>query len=833
MAAKSNNELLNFSMVPIAAILGAFILAGLLTVFLLHARVSNTQIEALGNRTADAIEFQLNQRQGNLMAQAESIATSILLSQLVTQNDESARSLEEARLRELIPNAIRVRLFPIGTARRDPTANPPFSFTSLDLVNRIESGLDVHPEAIKSGASWILSVAAPIKAPSDDVIRGTLFVYLDMTAINGGLEDFVEGEFKLIQEFPGVAASEILSIGGFGSADKEMLRKLQNPNWTLKYYPPTTPPPGTVTGIIEFMVPLFVFLLAAMGGIFAGTRNTLGKFTEDASLLANQMARVVSGEYQHTDKYSLTAFVDLDANLQRLGRKFEEKPNVEKLNVTLQPKEVPAKERVDIEDVESDEFEDIEDEEAETEAPEAAPDSRFDDPAIAEIFRAYDIRGIVDETLIEEVIKRIGLAIGSEAGSRGEQTLIVGADGRISSPIVAQALIEGLTESGRDVINIGAVSTPVLYYATNNSETRSGVMVTASHNPAEYNGFKIVFDGHSLTEEEIQQVYQRFVSGDFSSGEGSVTEIDITQDYVDAITDDVVVAQPLKVVIDCGNGIAGAIAPGLIEALGCDVVALYCDVDGSFPNHHPDPLVPANLKDLIAMVKSEGADLGIALDGDGDRLVAITAAGDIVWPDVLMMLFAKDVVARNPGSDVVYDVKCTRHLNSVISSFGGRPIICRSGHSFIKAKIAETGAVLGGEMSGHICFGERWFGFDDGLYSAARLLEIVGSQSEGLAEMLEEFPKSVSTPEITISIPDSQKFQVIDQFIKGADFEDASTTTIDGIRVDFSDGWGLVRASNTSPNITLRFEADDNEGLKRIQDDFRARLAAINKSLVF
>ena len=358
-------------------------------------------------------------------------------------------------------------------------------------------------------------------------------------------------------------------------------------------------------------------------------------------------------------------------------------------------------------------------------------------------------------------------------------------------------------------------------------------MVTGGHNPPDYNGFKIVLDGRTLVDVDIQKLYQRIVDGKFSSGEGDLTEIDIRDDYIDAIADDVVVAQPLTVVIDCGNGIAGDIAPDLLGNLGCDVVPLYCDVDGTFPNHPPDPGVPENLEDLVLTVKSQKADIGIALDGDGDSLVAVTKHGEIIWPDRLLMLFAKDVVSRNPGSDVVYDVKCTRHLNSVISGFGGRPIISRSGHSFIKEKIAETDAVLGGEMSGHICFSERWFGFDDGLYSAARLLEIVGSQTEGLDELLAEFPSSLSTPEIHIKVDDEAKFKIMDQLNQVASFEDGTVTTIDGIRVDYSDGWGLVRASNTNPMLTLRFEADDEAAMERIKGIFREQIQAVDKDLNF
>ena len=349
----------------------------------------------------------------------------------------------------------------------------------------------------------------------------------------------------------------------------------------------------------------------------------------------------------------------------------------------------------------------------------------------------------------------------------------------------------------------------------------------------EYSAGAVSLAGKTLSGGSITALYDRISNSNFSSGEGTMNVSDFTQEYMDAIADDVVVAQPLKVVVDCANGIAGAFAPELLDNLGCEAVPLYCDVDGSFPNHPPDPTRPENLEDLILTVQSQGADLGLAIDGDGDRLVAVTAEGDIVWPDKLLMLFAKDIVSRNPGSDVIYDVKCTRHLNSVISGFGGRPIISRSGHSFIKEKLAETGALLGGELSGHICFSERWFGFDDALYSAARLLEIVGSQEEGLTELLQEFPVSISTPEIHVEVSDEEKFDLVNALVAAADFEDATMTTVDGLRVDFSDGWGLVRASNTEPAITLRFEADNEEILEDIKAAFRELLQENRSDLDF
>ena len=455
------------------------------------------------------------------------------------------------------------------------------------------------------------------------------------------------------------------------------------------------------------------------------------------------------------------------------------------------------------------------------------------DVAVSEtIFRAYDIRGIVGETLSADTVRVIGRAIGSEGIDRGVKTICIGFDGRHSSPELADALGSGIMAAGCDVINLGAIPTPVLYFATHELGTGSGVMVTGSHNPANYNGLKIMLGGETLSGEAIQRLLQRIQTGDFVSGRGSQSSQDMRRAYLDRIVGDIAVAAPLKVVLDAGNGIAGELAPILVEELGCEVVPLYCEVDGDFPNHHPDPGKPENLKDLIAAVKSEKADLGLAFDGDGDRLGVVTNTGKIIWPDRLMMLFARDVVSRNPGADVLYDVKCSRRLAGVISEAGGRPIMWKTGHSLMKAKMKETGALLAGEMSGHIFFGERWFGFDDGLYAAARLLEILGIEDRDSGEVFEEFPEDVSTPELNVEVTEQTKFGIIERLGQKGDFGDGSISTIDGIRVEFSDGWGLCRASNTTPMLVLRFEAESDEALERIKSVFREQLGKAAPDLV-
>ncbi|MGH8436460.1 MAG: phosphomannomutase/phosphoglucomutase [Pseudomonas sp.] len=442
----------------------------------------------------------------------------------------------------------------------------------------------------------------------------------------------------------------------------------------------------------------------------------------------------------------------------------------------------------------------------------------------ASIFRAYDIRGVVGDTLTPETAYWVGRAVGSESIACGEPNVSVGRDGRLSGPELVQSLIQGLVESGCQVSDIGMVPTPALYYAANVLAGKSGVMLTGSHNPPDYNGFKIVVAGDTLANEQIQALRQRIETNDLVSGYGSVEQVEILERYFQQIRDDIALARPLKVVVDCGNGAAGVIAPQLIEALGCTVIPLFCDVDGNFPNHHPDPGKPENLVDLIAKVKEENADLGLAFDGDGDRVGVVTNTGTIVYPDRLMMLFAKDVVSRNPGADIIFDVKCTRRLGALISGYGGRPVMWKTGHSLIKKKMKETGALLAGEMSGHIFFKERWFGFDDGIYSAARLLEILSQDKRDAEHMFSAFPCDISTPEINITVTEESKFSIIDALQRDGHWGEGSVTTLDGVRVDYPKGWGLVRASNTTPVLVLRFEADSSEELQRIQELFRAQL---------
>ncbi len=450
----------------------------------------------------------------------------------------------------------------------------------------------------------------------------------------------------------------------------------------------------------------------------------------------------------------------------------------------------------------------------------------------AEIFKAYDIRGIVGKSLTEDIAFAVGRAIASEARARGVNRVVVARDGRLSGPALLDRLAAGLMAGGCDVIDIGRVPTPVLYFATHHLGTHTGIMVTGSHNPPDYNGFKIVVAGETLSGAAIQDLRRRLLENDLSQGRGVRSSADVRAAYLERIVEDIRLARPLHVIVDCGNGVAGELAPQLLRRLGCTVEELFCEIDGNFPNHHPDPSQPKNLVDLIAAVKARGADLGLAFDGDGDRLGVIAPDGVIIWPDRQMILYVADILKRNPGAEIIYDVKCSRTLPDAIEQGGGKATMCKTGHSFIKAKLKESGALLAGEMSGHIFFKERWYGFDDGLYTAARLLEVLTKDERTTGEIFARLPNTINTPELQIKFRrEGEHFEVMQELVTLADFPDAKVHTIDGLRVDFNDGWGLVRASNTTPCLVLRFEADSDAALARIQSRFRALIARARNDL--
>ncbi|MDR5814281.1 MULTISPECIES: phosphomannomutase/phosphoglucomutase [unclassified Caballeronia] len=450
------------------------------------------------------------------------------------------------------------------------------------------------------------------------------------------------------------------------------------------------------------------------------------------------------------------------------------------------------------------------------------------------IFKAYDIRGIVGKTVDRDVAKSIGQAFGSEIRKQGGDSVVVARDGRLSGPELVGALADGLRAAGVDVIDVGMVPTPVGYFAASvplplpSGERRvdSCIVVTGSHNPPDYNGFKMVLRGAAIYGEQIQGLYKRIVDNDFTTGEGSYTEFDVQQMYLDRIVSDVKPVRAMKIVVDAGNGVAGGLAPRLFKALGCELVELFTDIDGNFPNHHPDPAHVENLQDVIKALKETDAEVGFAFDGDGDRLGVVTKDGQVIYPDRQLMLFAQEVLSRNKGGQIIYDVKCTRNLAKWVREQGGEPIMWKTGHSLVKAKLRETGAPLAGEMSGHVFFKDRWYGFDDGLYTGARLLEILSRVADP-SKLLNDLPDSLSTPELQIKMEEGENVQLISKLQENAKFTGADDVlTIDGLRVEYPDGFGLARSSNTTPVVVMRFEADSEGALKRIQEDFRRVILA-------
>ena len=445
------------------------------------------------------------------------------------------------------------------------------------------------------------------------------------------------------------------------------------------------------------------------------------------------------------------------------------------------------------------------------------------------IFRANDIRGIAFEDLTEEVVFALGKALGTESINRRQDDFIIGRDGRISSPQLFEWLSEGVLSTGCNIIDIGVVPSPVFYHSTFSLNSSSGAVITGSHNPANYNGFKILFNNNATSSEEIQSIKQRIKERDFLSGTGNINSIDVVESYIQEVTSNIKLKRPLNISIDCGNGAASVVAERIYKGLGCEVKGLFCNLDGKFPNHHPDPSKLENVEDLIKSVLNNNSEIGLAFDGDADRLGVISPTGEMIFPDMQMILFSEHILKKNPNSKIVFDVKCSKLLEEAILKSKGTPIMSKTGHTFIKSMIREKGAILGGEMSGHIFFNDRWPGFDDGVYAGARMLEIL-SYAEG-EDIFKALPKLVSTPEINIETSDEEKFSIIDEFIKMSNFKDGKIIDIDGIRVEFDNGWGLLRASNTSPVLVLRFEADSSEALNNIKERFKNTLYKIEPSL--
>ena len=797
-----------------------------------------------GNAQAAAVGVTL--RQMNADTQAAAMNTGLVVA--LQANDPVVLEAAVSPLR-FWGGVLGARVNPLGMTDVDAQGAMPISFSTLDMLSQAARGQQATPEARKVGERWMIYSAAPLRAGPTAPVAGTLLLAYDLQRLLNALPVIPEsvGQVRLIQQF-GNGPEQVFLQRGQSHGGKAERLDTGFANWKLEF----TPGPGLKSSP-PFLLLALAALIALAGvvlGLYLNERALQRRIEADARQLNQLLEELSSGKAVKPFGLDLPALHSLAQSLARFSPR--------------NPSSAPA---ADVVDGQSGALPDIEQSSASASAPSAAPgdwtDPLFQDTDILDIdildenqdflrsehppvmntpasvapkfpddiFRAYDIRGVVGDTLSAETAYWIGRAIGSESLAQNEPNVSVGRDGRLSGPELVQQLIQGLHDSGCHVSDVGLVPTPALYYAANVLAGKTGVMLTGSHNPKDYNGFKIVIAGDTLANEQIQALHERIKTGNLTSQKGSVTKVDILDRYYKQIKDDIVMARKMKVVVDCGNGAAGVIAPQLIEALGCEVISLFAEVDGNFPNHHPDPGKLENLQDLIAKVKETGADLGLAFDGDGDRVGVVTNKGNVVYPDRLLMLFALDVLKRNPGADIIFDVKCTRRLTPLISKHGGRPVMWKTGHSLIKKEMRRSGALLAGEMSGHIFFKERWFGFDDGIYSAARLLEILSQESQTAEELFETFPNDISTPEINIKVTDVTKFTIIEALEKDAQWGDAKLTSIDGVRVDYPQGWGLVRASNTTPVLVLRFEAETEAELQRIKDVFHGELKKVAPDL--
>jgi phosphomannomutase/phosphoglucomutase len=768
---------------------------------------------------------QLNDGLGLLQRMTDQVALREDLLQVIQLGDPEVISSSEQSLQKVLADSVKVRIQRLGRAQLDSKSEIPLMFAGLDMIKRLESGQNVPLEVHRLNKAFFVEAVTAIKNPDGEIV-GTLFVTYHISALFNrfALIDTALGELSIQQRFSANAQPQLLFANGQGNSSVEAYSEVSllphiQLSFSLSNGIVQKPLISTVQTAIANGLALILILIAI--AIFYVMLNQ--KMNRNMHMLSEFALSLTSGRNPKLPEFSLGQFATLAQALYQQTKRNG--PDVVKRMMPGTP------DMIDNGGAEAEEDSvhlDLELDDDPTMTDYAQPELSH---ISRQIFRAYDIRGKVGDQLTEDVVELIGQAIGSEAYERGQQTIYVGHDGRLSSPDLATALVNGLQATGRDVIDIGQVTTPMLYFAAMTQAGNSGVMVTGSHNPPEYNGIKMMIDGETFQEDDISRLYERITDNDLLSGEGSYQNQNFEREYMDRITSDIAVAQPLKVVIDAGNGIAGRFAPELIESIGCDVIAMNCEVDGTFPNHHPDPTVDKNIDDLCQKVKSENADLGIAFDGDGDRLVVIDDLGQPVQPDQLIMMFAKDVLSRCPGTDIVYDVKCSTNLGNFIAQYGGRPVMWRTGHSMIKNKMLELGATLGGEMSGHIVFNERWYGFDDGLYAAARLIELLSADHRPVSEVFKGFTVGVLTPEYHIPVDEEDKFEIVAHIKEKLSLPTATITEIDGVRVDFDNGWGLVRASNTTPSLTLRFEGEDEDALSLVKSQFKEAIQSVDSSL--
>lgn len=762
--------------------------------------------------------------------------------------DARALTSMASRLEKYFPAARKIRLLPVGVIEPDEVNVPRMGYGDLDMVK--ETFQDNPLPAIQGDAGPDRHLAITRKILQGNQTVGVILASLSFDFIDQSLKNAaIENGYMEIRQ-------EKLTLASTGVKPEEAVDfnkiNVAGTSWDLYYPDPKSASLGQFAVIFGFII---IPALLALAAFFICHKQLSVLLAQDLDWIYQAFKDVLTDKPKGSYPVTLTGMNTVIASMVRFNREVEKQGLVAAKNndddfelegyfdemhdsastsqkgqagtAVIQPAAsttIEVKEEAAIAEKPV-----VAEPEIITKLPEAPP--KTDQHSV--IFRAYDIRGIVGKTLTKEIVYDIGRALGSEAKELGTKTVVVGRDGRISSPELAEALSQGIVSTGCNVLDVGMVPTPVLYFVVHHTDGRTGVMITGSHNPADYNGLKMMIKGETLAEPRIQQLKQRIDNQNYVTGAaGSIEQNGMfVNEYIGTVCEDIQVSRPMKIVLDCGNGVAGELGPLLLKALGCEVVELFCTIDGRFPNHHPDPSKPENLADLIKAVKDNNADLGLAFDGDGDRLGVVDSNGNIIWPDRQMMLFAKDVLAGKPGSEIIYDVKCSRHLPDQIVKYGGKPLMWKTGHSFMKAKLKETGAKLAGEMSGHIFFNDRWFGFDDALYSAARLLQILSEDHRTSSDVFAGFPNSINTPELNVELAEGENVKFIASMFASANFVGGKTTDIDGMRIDFSNGWGLVRASNTTPSLVIRFEADSKEAMANIQDQFRQLMRKIKPDI--
>lgn len=769
----------------------------------------------------------------------------------VTSGDAAQLTAMSAKLEKHLPDVLKVRLLLPGVSELDDKSVPKMGYADLDMVRETFAKNQLPAVQGDNGPDRHLAITRRIV--QNDQAVGVILASLNYGFIGKTVQaaQLKDGHLELKQG--------ALALGAAGqpanaeAADDAQKIKVANTSWEM-HYQSVGAASSAELSIIAGIVMLSATL--ALLGFFLGYRRLSTLLTQDMGSVLKACKDMLTHKLQDTYPVKLTEMNAVISTLAQFKRIMDtEDDDVPGDNKTaafemdsffndsgdyLDVPKIGKSAQHQSPAIFSAPFEESTAVAGKPEVVEKTVPDSFDmpisikktvDPGI--IFRAYDIRGIVGKTLTKDVVYDIGRALGTQAKEQGCKKVVVGRDGRTSSPALAEALAKGIIATGLDVLDIGMVPTPVLYFVARHTEGRSGVVITGSHNPADYNGLKMVINGETLAGERIRQLKNCIDKQAYATGTpGSIEQnSQFSNEYIGIISEDVRIARPMTVVLDCGNGVAGELGPKLLKTLGCDVRELFCDIDGTFPNHHPDPSNPKNLTELIATVKHYKADIGIAFDGDGDRLGVVDSNGKIIWPDRQMMLFAKDVLAGKPGAEIIYDVKCSRHLPDQIKKYGGKPTMWKTGHSLMKAKLKETGAKLAGEMSGHIFFNDRWFGFDDALYSAARLLEILSRDARSSAEVFADFPDSINTPELNVALEEGENFTFMKSLLAAANFAGGKITDIDGLRVDFPDGWGLVRASNTTPSLVIRFEADSEAAMSGIQEQFRQLMKKVKPDI--